>query len=181
MKQPDKADNPCMNPTPKRLLGLAIAILFLPTAEAGAGLIELIETYSGGSLTLSIEGNALRLTDNAGGELALRVLSTMASGSTTAEDLGLAGVWPALTVLGVPLQDDILLSTTRLDSLLGGAGISTSGNVLRDIDIRDSTGIAWSFDLDSVEVIGGPVPEPSTFILSFCCALSLLSRRKWAV
>jgi hypothetical protein len=166
-----------MKSTPKRLFDLVIAVLFFYPVGAHAGLIELIETNSGGQLVLSIEGNALRLTDRAGGSGSLRVQSTPGSNATAADDLGFAGQWPALTVLGTPLQDNILLPTTRLDGLLDGTGISTSGNSLVEITVIDSSGFGHIFDIDLVEVIGGSVPEPSTIVFASSSGLFLLNRR----
>ena len=168
-----------MKSSAKRLavLGFGAVVLFSNLDEARAGLIELVETNSGGQLTLSIEGNALRLTDNSGGSGVLRVFNAPGFGTTAADDLGFLGDWPAHTVLGAPLQDDVLLPSTRLDSLLGGNGISTSGNIFFEINITDSIGKIHSLDIDSVEVIGGPIPEPSTLLLAACGTFVLLRRR----
>ena len=171
-----------MKSSAKRLavLGFGAVVLFGNLDEARAGLIEVIETCSSGQLTLSIEGNALRLTDISGGYGVLRVFNAPGFGNTAAADLGFLGDWPAHTVLGAPLQDDVLLPSTRLDSLLGGIGIRTTGNVFYEIIITDSSGNIHALDIDSVEVIGGPAPEPSTLLLTACGAFVLLRRKSQA-
>lgn len=177
MKMVYGADNSFMNNISCRLLVAACVFLSGYTDATRAGLIELIETDAAGQLILSIEGNALRLTDVAGGTEPLRVFSTPGSGASTAEDLGFAGEWFALTVLGQPLQSDPLLPTTRLDSLLDGAGLSSSGNPFNEITVIDSTGGAYTFDIDLVEVIGGVVPEPSAIIFVVSTSMFLVRWR----
>ncbi len=168
-----------MKSSPRHILALAIVVLCFSATDTWAGLIEVFGAETGGGVTLSIEGNALRLTDNTGGIGALRVFSTPGSGATAADDLGLAGEWPTLTVVGLPLLEEggPLLPSTRLDSLLGGAGISSSGNSLKEITIIVGDGAGYLIDIDPAEVIGGPIPEPASIVLSAVLATVFMVRR----
>jgi hypothetical protein len=163
-----------MNTKIMRLVAPCLAILFIASSAVQAGLIELVATKTLGYVTLSIEGNALRLTDNTGGADPLRVFDLAGSGVTPIAQLGLVGEWNTSTILSVPLQQDPLLPSTRLDSLFGGAGLSTSGNALRELGIRDRTGVTHSIDLDLVETIGGVVPEPASIVLLGLCIPALV-------
>jgi hypothetical protein len=160
-----------------RQVAAAMAILLLASLQVQAGLIEIIGAGTGGNVTLSIEGNALRLTDNTGGSGLLRVFDNPGSGVNPIAQLGFAGIWDTSTILSVPLQEDPLLPTTRLDSLFGGVGLDISGNALKELVIFDRTGSAHTIDLDPSEFIGGTVPEPTSVVLCALLAPALLARR----
>lgn len=144
--------------------------MLLTTTSTQAGLIEIFSTHTRGNITLSIEGNALCLTDHTGGTDQLRVWDNFGTGVTPMAQLGFVGNWDTSTILSVPLQDDPLLPTTRLDSLFGGVGLGISGNTLREVVVIDRYGFAYVIDIDSAETIGGTVPEPATIVL--CCLMT---------
>lgn len=142
-----------------------------------AGLIENIELYTGGEITLSIEGNAIRLTDNTSGSYPLRIRDTPGSGVTPMAQLGFVGSWETSSILSVPLQIAPLQATTRLDSLFDGVGLKTSGNILREITVFTHSGSAYAIDMDPAEVIGGTVPEPGTLLIIGLSIPAVLARR----
>jgi hypothetical protein len=134
-------------------------------------------TQTGGSVTLSIEGNRLRLTDHTNGPGLLLVSDVPGSGVNVVSQLGLAGNWDASTIVTIPLHEAPLLPTTRLDGLFGGAGLDTSGNVLRELRIVTHSRFAFDLDLDGVDVIGGTIPEPTSIVSTSGMSCLLISRR----
>ena len=105
---------------------ISVAVLCPRICDARVGLIEMFDIYTSGRLVLSIEGNALRLTDTISGPGNLRVYSTPDREQPPLKLSAWRVSGPGLTVLGLPLQDEPLLPSTRLDSLLNGLGISSS-------------------------------------------------------
>jgi hypothetical protein len=154
-------------------------VLHLPSliSTAQAGLIEYFADKTSGSLTLSIEGNALRLTDHTSGPYAFRIIDTPGSGVMPAAQLGFASTWDTSSILSVPLQEYPLLPTTRLDGLFGGTGLGTSHNPLLEITIFTRSGVGITFDLDRVDVIGGTIPEPTSVVSAGMMGLLVLTRR----
>lgn len=166
-----------MYTAPHQQMLVILAAMFVPTASAGAGLIEYIDYRTNGALTLSIEDNALRLTDHTDGQELLRIYDIPGVSDTPATQLGIAGEWNTSNILTVPLASEHLLPSTRLDSLFDGRGLDTGGNILRELVIFDRSGRAYAFDLDEVETIGGNVPEPAIAMMAGMGAFGLLIRR----
>ncbi len=99
-------------------------------------LIDRIDTTFGGNLTLTIEGDALRMTDNTGGATDLIILDS--NGGTVATTLGIYANGPVSTVLGVNLDP------ARLPTQAYGPG---------QISVTNSAGTATEIDLTAVRSV----------------------------
>lgn len=104
-------------------------------------LAELIDTETAGAVALTMQGNRLALTDTNGGT---GITVSSASGTTAAEDLGLAGTTAGDTLTGGRVLADI--NDSLLSSLNGGSGVAGGS-----ISITDRSGNTSTIDLTGAE------------------------------
>ncbi len=97
------------------------------------------------SANLSASGDQIVLTDLTSGGGSFTVGSAL--GGSVAEDLGLTGAAVAGVITSRQLQSG--LKGPLLDSLRGGAGLGTLGN----LDITDRAGVASTIDLSSASTL----------------------------
>ncbi|GAB4108263.1 MAG: hypothetical protein Kow00105_14770 [Phycisphaeraceae bacterium] len=108
-----------------------------PLTTAG-DLINLINTTTGGNVTMSIEGNAFKLTDNTAGGGNFQVLDIPGSGVTVVADLGLTHNSTVNTVTGVD-TNPVPTPTTET-----GAG---------QVSITDRAGVNFTADLTNAKSV----------------------------
>lgn len=99
-------------------------------------LIDAFNTQTGGRVVITIEGNALRVTDTTGGEYDFRIIDT--NGSTVARKLGIDPFGLTNTQLGV--------DTFPLPTMLAGTGLGA-------IDITNKIGVTTRVDLSTAASI----------------------------
>ncbi len=104
-------------------------------------LAELIDTETAGAVALTMQGDRLALTDTNGGT---GITVASASGTTAAEDLGLAGTTAGDTLTGGRVLADI--NDSLLSSLNGGSGVAGGS-----ISITDRSGNTSTIDLAGAE------------------------------
>lgn len=100
-------------------------------------LMDAFDTATGGRVTLSIEGRALRATDNTGGTNNLRIADT-SSGTDVADELGIAVNGPVDTVLGV---DTYPLPQPTSGYGPGQIRITTRDGSINDIALTDARSV----------------------------------------
>jgi flagellar hook-associated protein 2 len=109
--------------------------------------ITAIQTASSGKINVAVstDGTGLVLTDNTGGSGSITIGSG-SSGSTVAEDLGLAGTYSGTSVTGTQLLAG--LDTVLLRSLNGGSGVTTG-----TISITNTNGNSADLDLSKAQTL----------------------------
>ncbi|MFP4144394.1 MAG: flagellar filament capping protein FliD [Phycisphaeraceae bacterium] len=127
----------------------AAATVDLSRAMSVDDVLEAINSASGVSVTASVEGDRLKLTDDSG--QTLQALSVADLGSTsTAADLGLAGSGSDGELVGS--QVNHIGEASQLSELNDGKGIHrTAGN---DLAITTAAGDSFKVDLSSAATLG---------------------------
>ena len=106
-------------------------------------LVDQVQTDSGGTLTLSIEANALRLTDNTGSTANNLVVSDV-NGSSVAAQLELATDSAVTTLLG---SDTNPAGTYQPGAGLGTIRITNAAGTATDIDLSAAQSVSDVLDL----------------------------------
>lgn len=121
------------------------ATIDLSTATTLKEVISAINDATGVSVTASMDGDRLRIVDNAGGAGSMTISN--AGGSFVATDLGIAGTAVGGQILGA--QVNRLGGATNLATLNNGTGILIRNNV---VDFRiDVGGSVYDIDLGRVD------------------------------
>lgn len=117
-------------------------LLDLDSVSTVQELIDLVNTESAGALTLSVEDNALRLTDNTG-STAQNLIVSNGAGSSAAAQLGLVADVAGTTVLG---SDTNPAGTYQPGTGLGTIRITNSLGAATDIDLAGAESVSEVLD-----------------------------------